>query len=195
MSEENLEVGNSPVSELETLKAALAAEQAKNAEVEAKNAELEEKDAQREEEKALKDKIDSEPRFKSARNTLILRTIPNPEEIVPARAVLDYLEISDKKQSVKKKDRTYISNAELKAYQALKAKGNADVTYEMVEERLAAKKTVTKANNDADDASATDSSVDNETNKSDNPSNSADDDKTDVTAKEDKPEVEMPYKD
>ena len=147
MTEVNAEMGNSPKSELEILKEALAAEQVKNAVLEEKNARIEE-------EKALKDKIDSEKRFTSARNTLVLRTITNREEIIPARTVFDYLEILDKKHLVEKKDRTYISNAELKAYQDLKAEGNADVSYEMVKERVSVKKPA------ADDAAADDAAAD-----------------------------------
>ncbi len=131
---------------------------------EAENAAYKEKEARREEEKSLKAKIDAESRFTITRDKIVLHRIPNPEEIVSAREVFDYLALLDNKQSIKKMDRAYLSFKEFAIYQAIQAEGISDITYEMVEERM---------NNKKPENVSSDSG-DNETNKTDNPSNSGD---------------------
>ena len=103
----------------------------------AEKAEWAAKEAKRQEELAFKTKIDAEPRFNPTRNILIVRRVTNPEEIAPAVAVFDHIEVQDLKAMAKPNlKRITVSERELAAYQTIKSEGVKGITYEMLEARL-----------------------------------------------------------
>jgi len=136
-------------------------EKATIADLKAKLAAYEAEEKRRREDEALAEKIELEPRFRTARNTLALRRI-KPEKLVSVREVFDFLEVVDKKKAaggdVK---RIYVSNAEFRTYRALKEQGKVvgEISLEMIKAAIkgvAGKVDDDDANGQDDDAATLD---------------------------------------